>query len=66
MSNTVCVLVSELGGDCEKARIEIYGRTVIIITEGGSRAFVPLDKICEALKRFKLCVDDPRIKCEES
>ena len=44
--------------------MEIHGRTVIIVTESGSRAFVPLDKVCEALKRFRLCVDDPRIKCE--
>jgi len=53
-----------LEGGCEKARVEIHGRTVIIVTESGSRAFVPLDKVCEALKRFRLCVDDPRIKCE--
>ncbi len=58
-------MVIDLKGNCEKAKVEIYGRTAIIVTEGGSRAFIPLDKICEALRRFNICVDDPRIKCEE-
>ena len=48
---------------CEKATVIIRDKVVIIATEKGSKAIVPVDQVCKALERLHLCVNDSRIKC---
>ena len=53
---------------CEKARGKIVGRSVFIETSSGAKAFVPLEKVCEFIKRFNICLDleSGKIKCDFS
>ncbi|MCC6047855.1 MAG: hypothetical protein LM571_06710 [Desulfurococcaceae archaeon] len=48
---------------CEKATVVIRDKVAIVSTERGSKAIVPIDQICKALERLRLCVNDPRVKC---
>jgi len=49
---------------CEKAKVKVVGRSVFVELESGAKAFIPLEKICEAAKRFNLCLEgDSRVKC---
>jgi len=49
---------------CEKAKIKVVGRSVFVELESGAKAFIPLEKICEAAKRFNLCLErDSKVKC---
>jgi hypothetical protein len=50
---------------CEKAKIEIKGKSVYVVTESGSVAFIPVDKLCEAAKRFNICFEGSNVKCVE-
>ncbi len=45
-------------------RIEKAGGTYLITTDKGATAFIPIDKICDLVKRFGLCLPkDSPVKC---
>ncbi len=41
---------------CEEADVEVIGRSVFIRLKSGAAAFVPRDKICEAIERYGICL----------
>jgi len=49
---------------CEVVKAKRVGRSIFVYNDKGIRAFIPLEKICEAAKRFGLCIDSDEIKCE--
>ncbi len=44
------------GKACEEAEIRLAGRSYFVKLESGGSAFIPMDKICEALERYDICV----------
>ncbi len=46
----------DAGGRCERAEIKLVGRSYFVKLESGGSAFIPVDKICEALERYDICV----------
>ncbi|MEO3993376.1 MAG: hypothetical protein QN229_03585 [Desulfurococcaceae archaeon TW002] len=49
---------------CEEAEIKIVGKSVFIKLKSGATAFIPIDQVCLALEKFKICLPkDSRIKC---
>lgn len=46
---------------CEKAKIKVIGKSSYVISESGSIAFVPVDRLCELAKRFNICYEE--LKC---
>ncbi len=51
--------------NCEKATGQKVGKTVFITTESGAKAFIPIERLCEAVRRYNLCleVDGKPYKC---
>lgn len=47
-----------------RAKVKVVGRSAFIETEDGARAFIPLEHLCEALRRFNLDVDLDVVKCK--
>ena len=46
-------------------RMERAGGTYLITTEKGAKAFIPIDKVCELVKRFGLCLpENSPVKCK--
>ncbi|MCC6022831.1 MAG: hypothetical protein QXF42_04600 [Sulfolobales archaeon] len=45
---------------CEKFKVVIKGRLAYIISESGTSAFIPVDKLCEVAKRFNICYENFR------
>lgn len=47
-------------------RMERAGGTYLITTDRGATAFIPIDKICDLVKRFGLCLpEDAPVKCKQ-
>jgi len=45
--------------------MERAGGTYLITTEKGAKAFIPIDKVCELVKRFGLCLpENSPVKCK--
>ncbi len=53
-------------GECEEAvEIRLVGRSYFVRLKSGGSAFIPVDKICEALKRYGICVpEELKGKCK--
>ncbi len=51
---------------CEEAEIRLVGRSYFVKLRSGGSAFIPVDKICEALVRYDICpTEELMIKCRE-
>ena len=52
---------------CEEAvEIRLVGRSYFVRLRSGGAAFIPVDKICEALKRYGICVpEELKGKCRD-
>ncbi len=46
---------------CEKSKVVIKDRIAYLVTERGSTAFIPIEKLCEVARRFNLCIEN--FKC---
>ena len=47
-------------------KMERAGGTYLITTEKGATAFIPIDKICDLVKRFGLCLpENAPVKCKQ-
>ncbi|MGC8975630.1 MAG: hypothetical protein ACP5KB_05495 [Thermoprotei archaeon] len=49
---------------CEEAEIRVVGKSVFIKLKSGATAFIPIDQVCLALEKFRICLPrDSKIKC---
>ncbi|MEM0014070.1 MAG: hypothetical protein QXX81_02605 [Zestosphaera sp.] len=50
--------------ECEEAEVKVLGKSVFIKTKSGATAFIPIDQICVALDKFRICYPkDSKLKC---
>ncbi|MEM1703317.1 MAG: hypothetical protein QXQ31_04610 [Zestosphaera sp.] len=57
-------MVVRLISSCEEAEIKVVGKSVFIKLKSGATAFIPIDQVCVALEKFRICPPkDSKIKC---
>lgn len=49
---------------CEEAEVMIVGKSVFIKLKSGATVFIPIDHVCLAFEKFRICPPkDFRVKC---